>query len=535
MAKVYFRGDAQGRAQVVHATPEDIDIGDIFALTINRKTVEYIAEDYTVEDVVNGLVAAIGQFNNDIPEWAEVSASVGYDTDGETVTHLVLTGLSDGTPFTVTDDTDDGGLDGPQITVVQEFTVSLNEIQRVRLANQPTGGTFTLTFSGQTTSNIAYNASAATVQSALEALSNIAPGDVIVTLNETSDWNIEFDATYGNMNVALITGDGTNLTGSGTPALTLSTETTPTGPYHWDEPKNWSGGALPTTGDEAYIANLTTDIRYGLATITDTLAELHFMASFTGRFGLTPQNEAGYFEYRQLAGVVEATLVFIGEGQGSGSPFINLDSSNVQTELVCTKTGQPDSVSLPAVLWKGTHSSNVVRIFKGSFGAALLIGEVATIATFQVGYLSDKESDVEYSLGEGVTLTTIQISGGDGEIALGTANATTFTITGGTCVLSGTFGVSTTFSAAGDSTVIWKTTGTLGGAPVLADEAVLDFSQDMRTKTVTNPIEVYSDEAEIIDPFQTVSNLRIDANYTGVALNGSTVGTNVRITRGTPS
>ena len=42
-------------------------------------------------------------------------------------------------------------------------------------------GTFTLTFGGQTTTGIAFDASAATIQTALEALSTIDPGDVTVT------------------------------------------------------------------------------------------------------------------------------------------------------------------------------------------------------------------------------------------------------------------------------------------------------------------------------------------------------------------
>lgn len=42
-------------------------------------------------------------------------------------------------------------------------------------------GTFTLSFGGQTTTAIAFDASAATIQSALEALSTIDPGDVTVT------------------------------------------------------------------------------------------------------------------------------------------------------------------------------------------------------------------------------------------------------------------------------------------------------------------------------------------------------------------
>ncbi len=46
-----------------------------------------------------------------------------------------------------------------------------------------TGGTFTLTVGGQTTSAVAYNATAATLLAALEALSNVAPGDLTVTKN----------------------------------------------------------------------------------------------------------------------------------------------------------------------------------------------------------------------------------------------------------------------------------------------------------------------------------------------------------------
>jgi YD repeat-containing protein len=54
-----------------------------------------------------------------------------------------------------------------------------NEVQRVGYSGAY-GGTFTLSFSGQTTSSIAYNASASTVQAALEGLSNIGAGNVAV-------------------------------------------------------------------------------------------------------------------------------------------------------------------------------------------------------------------------------------------------------------------------------------------------------------------------------------------------------------------
>jgi hypothetical protein len=53
-----------------------------------------------------------------------------------------------------------------------------NEAQTINVTGIPTGGTFTLTFDGATTANIVYNASAAVVQAALEALSNIGSGNV---------------------------------------------------------------------------------------------------------------------------------------------------------------------------------------------------------------------------------------------------------------------------------------------------------------------------------------------------------------------
>lgn len=53
-----------------------------------------------------------------------------------------------------------------------------NEIQVLSLYGGPASGTAAITFDGQTTSGIAYNASAATIQSALEALSNIGAGNV---------------------------------------------------------------------------------------------------------------------------------------------------------------------------------------------------------------------------------------------------------------------------------------------------------------------------------------------------------------------
>jgi hypothetical protein len=90
-----------------------------------------------------------------------------------------------------------------------------NEVQTVTLNGSPNAGTLTLTFpqgTPQTTSGLAYNASAATIQTALQALSNIGSGNVAVT---GGPWpamvTLTFQGALANTNVAQITADTSGL------------------------------------------------------------------------------------------------------------------------------------------------------------------------------------------------------------------------------------------------------------------------------------------------------------------------------------
>lgn len=63
----------------------------------------------------------------------------------------------------------------PSVTVatIQNGNPGQNEVQRITFTGQPTGGTFTLSYAGETTAAIPYNASCAEIEAALELLSNI--------------------------------------------------------------------------------------------------------------------------------------------------------------------------------------------------------------------------------------------------------------------------------------------------------------------------------------------------------------------------
>lgn len=102
-------------------------------------------------------------------------------------------------------------------------TGGTNEVQTETITGSPTGGTYTLTFDGQTTANIAYNANAAAIQAALIALSNVNPGDVVVT--GTGPYVITFGGSKAGQNVPTITANSAGLTGGTSPSVGVAVTT----------------------------------------------------------------------------------------------------------------------------------------------------------------------------------------------------------------------------------------------------------------------------------------------------------------------
>ncbi len=85
-----------------------------------------------------------------------------------------------------------------------------------RIAVVATGGAFTLTYGGQTTAPIAWNApalGAGSVQAALEALSTVGAKQTLVRL-ESGAWTVTFLGALTNV-TAPITGNGGGLSGPG--------------------------------------------------------------------------------------------------------------------------------------------------------------------------------------------------------------------------------------------------------------------------------------------------------------------------------
>ncbi|MGI9091537.1 MAG: hypothetical protein ACR2GG_10595 [Gemmatimonadaceae bacterium] len=123
-----------------------------------------------------------------------------------------------------------------------------NEVQTVTITGAPTGGTFTLTYSGQTTSNIAYNATGVAVQTALASLPAIGSGNVTVT--GAGPYAVAFVNALAARDVPVLVGSAAGLTG-GTPGVTVTT-TTPGVPAV----NTWPVGAVSATNIRQWVIDM---------------------------------------------------------------------------------------------------------------------------------------------------------------------------------------------------------------------------------------------------------------------------------------
>ncbi|HEY2542049.1 MAG TPA: hypothetical protein VGH92_03255, partial [Gaiellaceae bacterium] len=126
----------------------------------------------------------------------DTSKLVGAMTDGN-VTGANFSVTVTNEPAVETEISQDAAVSA---TTVTDGTSTTNEVQQ--LVIKASSGTYTLSFGGQTTAALAFNANAATIQTALAGLSTIGSGNIAVSPQSLGiAFLITFQGTLGNKNV----------------------------------------------------------------------------------------------------------------------------------------------------------------------------------------------------------------------------------------------------------------------------------------------------------------------------------------------
>jgi len=199
-----------------------VDIADPpiqFNIT-NEMTIGHLISE--INDAFDGTAKAVFENGKIILTDSEdgasqLSISLTYNANGSgtglsnlalSQTTQGLDGQADLSGFTVDDFTLSQTAQNSKIKVDgfpnDSVTPVTQERQTVTLSDTPDDGTYTLTYRGETTDAIAYNADAAAIQSELEKLSNVNAGDITVSGPITTDPYFDFSSSLGDVDLLMI-------------------------------------------------------------------------------------------------------------------------------------------------------------------------------------------------------------------------------------------------------------------------------------------------------------------------------------------
>jgi trimeric autotransporter adhesin len=369
---------------------------------------------------------------------------------------------------------------------------STPQVDSLTPASVGIGNSFSAVINGKT---VTFVATAATV-------ANVTAGLSAAMAASTEPEFRQVTAVDNTTNI-LVTGPDTGtpftLTASasgGTATLTRAAVTAPVSPNDWATAANWTGAAVPVTGDAViFDGTSTVDCLYGLDQNAVTLASLAVANAYTGNLGLPARNDAGYSEYRETYLKIGVTAVTIGGGGGGGSGRVKLNTGTVQTSIAVLSTGTGSGGEPAAFLFKGTHASNAVNVGAGSVGLAALAGEVATVLTLRVGAGTGGGTPNVVG-GAGLTLTTLIQDGGDVTL---NAGLTTATLIDGTLAV---FAGNVTTANVDGGTFYYEGVGTITTLNISAG-GTADFTRDPRPRTVTTC--TIQSNAKMVNTFMTAA------------------------------
>lgn len=294
---------------------------------------------------------------------------------------------------------------------IQKSSKPRNSIQQIALHGDPDGGTFTLTYGANTTAALAYGASAATLQTALQGLASIGAGNAVVDGNDGGPWIVTFQGSLAAAPAALITGDPDSLTIASTSAIVVSELQVATGPNWWTNPKNWSLNHVPTSTETAVFESGGVHCRYGIEDVP-AIAGLDHYRTFTGDIGLTETLDDGspqtLPQYLSLSNSGSKIAINIGFGQdGEGSAVIRIDTQTQEADVNIQSAPQSTAERSFSIGLAG----KIATLNSGNASVGIAVGTslTATVDLLRLVPSGDQADQAVVSWGAGCTVTSAEV------------------------------------------------------------------------------------------------------------------------------
>lgn len=309
-------------------------------------------------------------------------------------------------------------------------------------------------------------------------------------------------------------------TTAGTGTITAASTQAATGRHFGDNADNWSNSGPPGLADLAIFKDTDVSCLYGL-TFNPTNWNIH--ASFTGHIGLPDINtntSIPFYESRTTIATSDRASstwnIGMGKGDGSGLIRLNIDGGDGTANIY---NSAARSFERHAAIELITGATMTINAYKGD----IYINDCA-ITLLNIGYEGNQATDVKVvndaddSVGQ--TATTVNVNGG---VLYNHENTTTLNQYGGTVhqMDASTTGTGNLYGG----TLYDKSSGTATTYNLWTDEPTLDFSRDLRAKTVTT-INKYASGSKVIDSTKRVSSLKVVGNTDNI-----TWGDNSTLTR----
>ena len=241
---------------------------------------------------------------------------------------------------------------------------------------------------------------------------------------------------------------------------------------------NYLEGYVPVNGDEMYYETAGQDMDTNLEALTGVILDELHIAAKAGKVGNADLN-GDYFK-------IAAKVVNIGYEYGSGSPTaatrIKLHLEDTSDACVVnvfnTASSSADTGQEPVRL-KIDDATAIVNVRKGRVAIAdQEPGETSTLDKVLVSYVSNRGGDAKVVVGAGVTLATVEKTGG--QMTLQSA-ATTVLNHAGDLTTEGAGAITTLTVEAGNVTA--NSSGTIG--TLNANGGTVDLTRSLVARTVT--------------------------------------------------